>query len=46
MYSGAFIQRGKLYDEEKYLEAELIKQEELYGIRFTDAVQQFITLKK
>lgn len=35
-----------LYEDEKYLEMELIRQEELYGVRFTDAVQQFITVKK
>lgn len=35
-----------LYDEEEYLEAEVIKQQELYGVRFTDAIQQFITVKK
>lgn len=34
-----------LYDDEEYLEAEIIKEEELYGIRFTDAVKQFVTVK-
>ena len=34
-----------LYEDEKYLEAEIIKQEELYGIRFTDAVKQFVSVK-
>ena len=34
-----------LYNDEEYLEAEVIKQEELYGIRFTDAIRQFITIK-
>lgn len=28
-----------------YLQAEIIKQDEQYGIRFTDAVKQFVTIK-
>ena len=35
-----------LYEDEAYLEAELIKDQENYGIRFTDVVKQFVTLKK
>ena len=34
-----------LYGGEEYLEAEIIKEEELYGIRFTDVVKQFVTIK-
>ena len=35
-----------LYEDEAYLEAEIIKDQENYGIRFTDAVKQFVTVKK
>lgn len=34
-----------LLGEQKYLESEIIKNQELYGVRFTDVVKQFITLK-
>ena len=34
-----------LYGEDEYLEAEIIKEQELYGIRFSDVVKQFITIK-
>lgn len=34
-----------LYGNEKYLEAEAIKDQEAYGIRFTDIVKQFVTVK-
>lgn len=34
-----------LYEDEEYLEAEIIKERELYGVRFTDSVKQFITIK-
>lgn len=34
-----------LFGEEEYLEAELIKEQELYGIRFSDVAKQFITIK-
>ena len=34
-----------LVGEQKYLESEIIKNQELYGIRFTDVVKQFITVK-
>lgn len=34
-----------LYEDEEYLELEAIKEQKLYGIRFTNAVQQFITVK-
>lgn len=35
-----------LYEEQEYLEAEIIREQEIYGIRFTDAVKQFVTVKK
>ena len=35
-----------LYEDEHSLEAEIIKEKEIYGIRFSDAVQQFVTIKK
>lgn len=35
-----------LFAEEEYLEAELIKEKELYGIRFSDVAKQFMTVKK
>lgn len=35
-----------LYENEPSLEAEIIKEKEIYGIRFSDAVQQFVTIKK
>lgn len=35
-----------LYDGEKYIQTELIKEKNVYGIRFADAFQQFITVKK
>lgn len=34
-----------LYEDEKYLEAEIIKEQGMYGVRFTDSVKQFITIK-
>lgn len=34
-----------LYGGEEYLEAEIIKEDELYGIRFSDVVKQFVTVK-
>lgn len=33
------------YENEKYLEAEAIKDQEAYGVRFTDIVKQFVTVK-
>lgn len=33
------------YGNEKYLEAEAIKDQEAYGVRFTDIVKQFVTVK-
>lgn len=33
------------YGNEKYLEAEAIKDQKAYGVRFTDIVKQFITVK-
>lgn len=34
-----------LYEGETYLETELIKQEDVYGVRFKDIIEQFITLE-
>lgn len=34
-----------LYEDEEYLETEFIKEQNTYGIRFTDAIQQFITME-
>ena len=34
-----------LYEDEEYLEAEIIKEKETYGIRFTDAVKQFVSVR-
>ena len=34
-----------LFADEEYLESELIKEQELYGIRFSDVAKQFITIK-
>lgn len=34
-----------ILDEQKYLESEIIKDKEVYGIRFTDVVKQFITVR-
>ena len=33
-----------LFAEEEYLEAELIKEKDLYGIRFSDVAKQFMTV--
>lgn len=33
------------YGNEKYLEAEAIKDQKAYGVRFTDIVKQFVTVK-
>lgn len=35
-----------LFAGDKYLEAEIIKEKELYGIRFSDVVKQFMTVKE
>lgn len=35
-----------LYDNEEYLQAEVIKEQELYGIRFTDVAKQFVTVRE
>ena len=32
-------------ENQKYLESEIIKDQDLYGVRFTDVVKQFITIK-
>jgi len=34
-----------LFEDEKYIEAEMIKNQELYGIRIADAVKQFVSIK-
>ena len=34
-----------LAENQKYLESEIIKDQDLYGVRFTDVVKQFITIK-
>ena len=41
-----FYTDGQLmYGNQKYLESEIIKDQDAYGIRFTDVVKQFITVK-
>lgn len=35
-----------LYEDQEYLEAEIVKEQEQYGIRFTDAFKQFVTINK
>ena len=40
-----YIDGQILYEDEEYLEAELIQEQNVYGIRFTDAIQQFITVE-
>ena len=40
-YADGQIQLG----DQKYLESEIIKDQGVYGIRFTDVVKQFITIK-
>ena len=39
------IEEQTVIKDNKYLQAELIRQDEQYGIRFTDAVKQFVTVK-
>ena len=34
-----------ILDEQKYLESEIIKDKDVYGVRFTDVVKQFITVR-
>lgn len=34
-----------LFDGEKYLQAEIIKDKKMYGVRFSDVVKQFVTIK-
>lgn len=34
-----------LAENQKYLESEIIKDQDLYGVKFTDVVKQFITIK-
>lgn len=41
-----YIDGKILYDNENALEAELIKEADVYGIRFTDAIKQFVSIKK
>ena len=38
------VEEQTVTQENEYLQAEIIKQEEQYGIRFTDAVKQFVTV--
>lgn len=40
-----YIDGQILYEDEEYLETELIKEKNVYGIRFTDAIKQFITVE-
>lgn len=42
----AYADAQIIYEDEEYLEAEIIKEQETYGLRFTDAVLQFITIEK
>ena len=35
-----------LFNEEEYLESEIINDKEIYGIRFSDVVKQFISVKE
>ena len=35
-----------LYEEEEYIETEILKEGEKYGIRFSDAVKQFVMVEK
>ena len=35
-----------LYEDEEYLKAEIIREQDVYGVRFTDAVKQFVTVSK
>lgn len=34
-----------LFKDEEYLESEIIKEEDLYGIRFSDVAKEFVTIK-
>lgn len=34
-----------LYEDKEYLEAEILKRQDEYGIRFTEVVQQFVSIK-
>lgn len=40
-----YVDSQILYDDEEYLETEFIKEQDVYGIRFPYAIQQFITAK-
>lgn len=40
-----YIDGQILYEDEEYLETELIKEQDVYGIRFTDVIKQFITVE-
>lgn len=42
----AYLKGQLLYENEEYIQTELIKEKDVYGIRFADAFQQFITLKR
>jgi len=39
------VEEQTVTQDNEYLQAEIIKQDEQYGIRFTDAVKQFVTVK-
>lgn len=34
-----------LFEDEEYLEAEFLKEQGVYGVRFTDAVKQFVSVR-
>lgn len=42
----AYIDAQILYENEKYIEAEVIKDQNTYGIRVLDVVKKFLTLEK
>jgi len=41
-----YVDGQVLFENEEYLEAEIIREQDIYGVRFSDAVQQFITVQK
>ena len=40
-----YIDGQILFNEEEYLESEIIKDSDLYGIRFSDVAKQFVSIK-
>lgn len=42
----AYLNGKILYNEEEYLETELIKSQNVYGVRFPEAIKQFVTVEK